>query len=95
MFILTRVRDNAVHCKFVDRFANSTNSLGIVDEINELYGTDQFKINYWIDDDGKCWLNLDWFGSPQHPGGQYFDYKKRTIYYPTIVNPTYEQESKE
>ncbi|NDC30035.1 MAG: hypothetical protein EBZ58_03660 [Bacteroidetes bacterium] len=69
--------------------------MGIVDEINELYGTDQFKINYWIDDDGKCWLNLDWFGSPQHPGGQYFDYKKRTIYYPTIVNPTYEQESKE
>ena len=64
----------------------------IVDEINSLYGTDQFEIHYYEDTDGKCWLNLDWFGQPQHPGGQYFNYTNRTIYYPTIENPTYTQE---
>jgi predicted RNA-binding Zn-ribbon protein involved in translation (DUF1610 family) len=64
----------------------------IVEEINTLYGTDQFEIHYYEDTDGRCWLNLDWFGQPQHPGGQYFNYNKRTIYYPTIENPTYTQE---
>ncbi len=61
----------------------------IVDEINALYGTDQFEINYSEDSDGKCWLNLDWFGRPQHPGGQYFNYTQRVIYYPTLEKPIY------
>jgi hypothetical protein len=71
---------------------NKEDMQAIVDEINALYGTDQFEINYYEDTDGKCWLNLDWFGSPQHPGGQYFKFDNRTIYYPTIDNPTYVQE---
>lgn len=65
---------------------------GITDKINALYRTDQFKIHYWVDDDGKCWLNLDWFGEPQHPGGEYFEFDYRTIYYPTLETPTYIQE---
>ena len=61
----------------------------IVDEINKLYKTRKFKIHYKIEQNGECWLNLDWFGTPQHPGGKYFDYNRRTVYYPTIDNPTY------
>jgi transglutaminase-like putative cysteine protease len=66
----------------------------LVQEINKLYGTNKFRINYYEDADGKCWLNLDWFGQPQHPGGQYFDFTKRTIYYPTAQKPFYTQEIK-
>jgi predicted RNA-binding Zn-ribbon protein involved in translation (DUF1610 family) len=61
----------------------------VVDNINQLYGTKQFLIHFSEDEDGSCWLNLDWFGSPRHPGGKYFDYKWRTIYYPTNDKPSY------
>jgi predicted RNA-binding Zn-ribbon protein involved in translation (DUF1610 family) len=64
----------------------------IVEQINNVYKTNNFEINFTEDADGACWLNMDWFGSPRHPGGKYFDFKKRTIYYPTIKNPTYIQE---
>lgn len=67
----------------------------IVNDINLFYKTDQFTIHSKVDSDGKCWLNLDWFGEPQHPGGEYFNYTKRTIYYPTINTPTYIQEVNE
>jgi predicted RNA-binding Zn-ribbon protein involved in translation (DUF1610 family) len=64
----------------------------VVDLINNVYRTNNFDINFTEDANGGCWLNMDWFGSPRHPGGKYFDYKQRTIYYPTIANPTYIQE---
>jgi len=64
----------------------------VIDDINALYRTKKFKINYTIDKKGRYWINLDWFGKPQHPGGQYFEYKNRTIYYPALDNPMYEQE---
>lgn len=61
----------------------------IIDAINLLYGTDQFTIYYTPMTNGQCWLNLDWFGEPQHPGGQYFEFTKRTVYYPTSRPPRY------
>ncbi|MBT6834477.1 MAG: DUF4339 domain-containing protein [Bacteroidetes bacterium] len=64
----------------------------IVDEINYLYGTSSFRIYYYNDKKGRCWLNLDWFGEPQHPGGQYYKYDKRTIYYPSGNPPYFEFE---
>jgi hypothetical protein len=64
----------------------------VIDDINALYRRKKFNINYTTDKNGRCWINLDWFGKPQHPGGQYFDYDYRSIYYPTLDNPTYEQE---
>lgn len=67
---------------------------GIDDEIKKLYGIDQFTINYTIDEDGKCWLNLDWFSSPRIPGGEYFKYVSRTIYYPTANPPAYISETR-
>jgi hypothetical protein len=60
----------------------------IVDEINRLYGTNSFRIYYYPDQLGRCWLNLDWFGNQRHPGGEYFNFTKRIIYYPT-ANPPY------
>jgi hypothetical protein len=60
----------------------------VLDEVNRLYGTNSFTIYYEEDNQGRCWLNLDWFGNPQHPGGEYFPFTKRTIYYPT-ANPPY------
>lgn len=62
----------------------------VVDKINYLYGTGSFRIHYSNDQKGRCWLNLDWFGEPQHPGGQYFKFNKRTIYYPAINSPYFE-----
>lgn len=64
----------------------------VIDDINTLYRRKKFNINYTTDKNGRCWINLDWFGKPQHPGGQYFDYDYRSIYYPTMDNPTYELE---
>lgn len=57
--------------------------------INKLYGSYWNEIHYTTDIDGKCWLNLDWFGEQKLPGGEYFNFNKRTIYYPTGQNPTY------
>ncbi|MEI8201872.1 MAG: transglutaminase-like domain-containing protein [Bacteroidota bacterium] len=71
---------------------NRSDMQNIVEEINLLYGTDQFEIHYKFDNNGKCWLNLDWFGEPQHPGGTYFNYTKRTVYYPCVENPYYVNE---
>lgn len=59
----------------------------VAKEINNLYGTNQFEISYKKDADGKYWLNLDWFGEPRHPGGKYFDYTNRVIFYPTLEKP--------
>jgi hypothetical protein len=61
----------------------------IADQINAVYNIDPFDISYTEDADGSCWLNLDWFGVPKHPGGKYFKYDHRTIYYPTDENPNY------
>jgi len=67
--------------------ANNRNDMqSLADRINILYN-DQFEIHYFEDKDGRCWLNLDWFGNPQHPGNVYFDYIQRTIYYPTSITP--------
>jgi len=55
--------------------------------INEVYGENSYDINFSQDEAGKCWLNLDWFGEPKHLGGKYFDFVKRTIYYPTESQP--------
>lgn len=62
----------------------------IVDEINRLYGTNSFRIYYYPDQLGRCWLNLDWFGNQRHPGGEYFNFTKRIIYYPTSNPPYFE-----
>ena len=50
-----------------------------------------FNISYYLDS-GRYWLNLDWLGNQQHPGGEYYNFKYRTIYFPTIPNPTYKNE---
>ena len=39
------------------------------------------KIYYTPGDKNGIWLNLDW--NSKYPGGQYFDYRSRVIYYPT------------
>lgn len=62
----------------------------IVDEINGIYGTNSFRIYYYPDQLGRCWLNLDWFGNQRHPGGEYFNFTKRIIYYPTSNPPYFE-----
>lgn len=62
----------------------------IVDEINGIYGTNSFRIYYYPDQYGRCWLNLDWFGNQRHPGGEYFNFTKRIIYYPTSNPPYFE-----
>lgn len=62
----------------------------IVNDINALYHTDQFEINYNTDEKGAIWMNLDWFGQPQHPGGKYFEWNKRIVFYPTENKPTYQ-----
>jgi len=69
--------------------SNKENMQKVVDGINTVYGTNKFRINYTLDKDGKYWLNLDWFGKPKHPGGEYFKFNKRTIYYPTAKKPFY------
>jgi predicted RNA-binding Zn-ribbon protein involved in translation (DUF1610 family) len=61
----------------------------VIDAINLLYGTDKFTIYYTPMKNGECWLNMDWFGEPKHPGGQYFEFTKRTVYYPTSKPPKY------
>jgi transglutaminase-like putative cysteine protease len=85
--------NNEVGHAFTEVFAtNDRNEMQLlVNEINNLYN-DQFEIHFREDKDGKCWLNLDWFGNPQHPGNLYFDYVQRTIYYPTIRSPYYTTE---
>ena len=46
-----------------------------------LFGIKKVKeINFTHDPKGGIWLNLDW--NSKYPGGQYFDFTKRTIYYP-------------
>lgn len=54
----------------------------LVDDMSRLYEAENFEIKYYVDERGGCWLNLDWFGEHQHPGGEYFNFEERTIYYP-------------
>lgn len=70
--------------------SNSQENLqAIVDNINAFYSPEKFEVHFVEYKNGECWLNLDWFGQPQHPGGQYFEFTKRTIYYPTANPPKY------
>ena len=66
----------------------------IVNIICENYWPNEFSIHYTIDTEGHYWLNLDWFGNPQHPGGEYYEYTYRTIYYTTENPPYYLTENK-
>ncbi len=46
-----------------------------------LFGISRVKEINYISDNGKgIWLNLDW--NSKYPGGEYFDYTGKTIYYP-------------
>ncbi len=46
-----------------------------------LFGISRVKQIYYTSDNLKgIWLNLDW--NSKFPGGQYFDYRSRVIYYP-------------
>lgn len=63
----------------------------LASKINNLYN-DQFEVHYTKDDSGRCWLNLDWYGNPQYPGGAYFNYLIRNVFYPTISSPRYTTE---
>lgn len=72
--------------------ANNINDMQLLaHKINDLYDN-ELEIHYFVDNDGRCWLNLDWIGNPKRPGNIYFDYKQRTIYYPTIKKPYYTTE---
>jgi len=47
----------------------------------KLFGISRIKGIYFTPDDKKgIWLNLDW--NSKYPGGQYFEYSRRTIFYP-------------
>jgi hypothetical protein len=67
----------------------------IINEVVSYYESefgysDEMIVNYRTDSSGKIWLNMDWFGEPKHLGGDYFDFKKITTYYPTAATPSYE-----
>lgn len=63
----------------------------MIDEmISNYYSNNQFKVYCRTDSKGRCWLNLDWFGVPRHPGGKYFKYTEITTYYPTLKKPYFE-----
>ncbi len=62
----------------------------VIQGLNTIYKNEIYQINYTKDNDGY-WLNLDWFGNPQHPGGEYFNYTKRTVFYPRAKKPFYKE----
>jgi hypothetical protein len=66
---------------------NSDQIHTLINEIITFYNSN-FTIYYTIDN-GSYWLNLDWQGDPVHVGSDYFNFNNRTIYFPTIENPTY------
>ena len=63
----------------------------IVNKLCKIYSVDTIHSTHSLD--GKVWLNLDWWGNPKHPGGAYYKYIKRTIYYPSADKPYYEKEN--
>jgi len=64
----------------------------VTKQLNKYYKNKKLKLNYSKDKNGRYWLNLDWFGKPKYPGGEYFKFKNRTIFYPTNSHPYFEFE---
>ncbi len=75
--------------------ANSENEMErVAGIITSHYRYRSKRIHYRRDEDGKYWLNLDWFGSPQHPGGEYFDFEHEILFYPTSRPPFYKENNR-
>lgn len=70
----------------------SSQMQNIVNWINEYYNSNQLYINWNKDNDNNFWLNLDWWGDFKYPGGSYYQWQYKTIYYPTLESPYFIQE---
>lgn len=74
--------------------SNELELQNVANYISEIYNNKITTIHYTRDKQGYYWLNLDWFGNPPQPGGEYYRYLRREVYYINSKNPHYETEEK-